>query len=385
MRILFLSKTMPPDFGAVGDYTYRLAAAMQHLGVETCVLCQRIENREQNNISHTSELLEMDLKWNITSVSKIYKEVVRFKPDVFFIQLTPYSFSKIGIPFWITLLCVLLKIKGIRVAIMFHETVVRLRSFKIANIKNNIISLLQTFHIRVLALFVTAFTSNRDYAKSLGERNVKAIVPVGSNISSENKLFDRSIDGHKTAVAGHSIIISTFGSNLRNTLELFENAHLFKDIDKYYFQVIGKINKKDQERLVRIQQKGIVKINVTGFLSEEEVYKALSISDVFIMLFPKIDGTCSGINTKSGSLAAAFACGLPVVSQHGYLTDELFESGKNCFLLQGEDMQSYIKQIEALLGDKDALSKISKQSHQFYLENLTWEVIARQFLSNLNQ
>jgi len=382
MHILFLTRTMPPDFGAVGDYTARLAESMGKTGAKVQILTQKtvVESAHRNDATS----IELDIKWDVTSILTLYKEVISRNPDVFFVQLTPYSYSKIGVPFWLTVLFIGLRFKGIPVAVMFHETVVRFRSFKLSNLKNNFIALFQLCHIRLMALFVISFTSNRDYAKSLGEKNVQAVIPVGSNILPV-EFSDQELGQYKKDLAGESKIITTFGSNLRNTISLFEQAFLFQDISQYYFLIIGKINKKDEERLQQLQLKRDIKINITGFLPEKEVYKALRISDVFVMLFPTIDGTRSGINTKSGSLAAALAAGLPVISQKGYLTDKLFISGENCFLLEGEEVRSYIKQIEILFDDETLLNNIRKGATHLYAKHLSWDVIATQFLNHFPQ
>jgi|GEM_PF-1879706 len=382
MHILFLARTMPPDFGAVGDYAAHLAESMGKTGAKIQILTQKTlqGSVHRNDV----DVIDLDIKWDVTSIRTLYKEVVSRNPDVFFVQLTPYSYSKIGVPFWLTLLFIGLRFKGIPVAVMFHETIVRFRSFKLSNLKNNFIALFQLCHIRLMALFVISFTSNSDYAKSIGEKNVQAIIPVGSNILPVD-FSDKELEAYKKDLAGSSKIITTFGSNLRNTISLFEQAFLFQDIGQYYFLIIGKINKKDEGKLHQLQLKGNIKINITGFLSEKEVYKALRISDVFVMLFPNIDGTRSGINTKSGSLAAALAAGLPVISQKGYLTDKLFISGENCFLLEGEDLSSYIKQIETLFDDDMLLNKVREGAVHLYAKHLSWDVIAAQFLNHLPQ
>ena len=72
-------------------------------------------------------------------------------------------------------------------------------------------------------------------------------------------------------------------------------------------------------------------VAVTGFLSREEIFKYLQVSDLFIIFDADRPPEGSGISLKSGSVAAAFAAGIPILSNRGSLTESLFQHRKNVF------------------------------------------------------
>ena len=67
---------------------------------------------------------------------------------------------------------------------------------------------------------------------------------------------------------------------------------------------------------IALQQGLQNKIHITGYLETTAAYQYLSATDLFCLLHADIRG---GVGFKSGSLAAAFYCGLPVMGCMGTL------------------------------------------------------------------
>jgi glycosyltransferase involved in cell wall biosynthesis len=373
---------MPPDFGAVGEYTYHLANTFSEKGNRVKVLTfSKNSNDFKMDSSYSESIIYLNNKF---SVSEIYRSVRNIQPDVFLIHLTPYSISRVGVPWLVTILILLLKWNKINVMIMYHETVLRYRSFSLRYIKNNLMAFIQQTHLLFLSSLCPSFTSNKDYARNLNR--VRAVIPVASNIlpislSPEERLSNRNA----MLVKKEKFILTTFGSNLRDTLRYIDILSESNLADRVLFLVIGKIKQSDVDKVNAINKKGKLRIILTGYVTDKEVSRYLSIADLFLMFFPMIDKVRSGINTKSGSLAAAFAHGLPVVSQRGIMTDDVFVHLENCYLLTGENMSEYIMELSNLLENNTLLLKLSKNSRNFYKSHLDWEKVAQSFLNHFTE
>jgi glycosyltransferase involved in cell wall biosynthesis len=176
----------------------------------------------------------------------------------------------------------------------------------------------------------------------------------------------------------HSLVV-TFGSNLRDTLRVIESFHQMIEVPDIKFLILGKLGPTD---LARIQKMPVSLVEATGYLEEAEVYRYLCCSDCFLMTFQKLDserGLRAGASTKSGSLAAAFASGLPVITHKGFLTDSVFKDGENCYFLKNEN-DDMVQEIINVVNDKQLLQKLREGAELYYMDFISWQVIAERFI-----
>jgi glycosyltransferase involved in cell wall biosynthesis len=86
-------------------------------------------------------------------------------------------------------------------------------------------------------------------------------------------------------------------------------------------------------------------------------------------------GTC----LKSGSLAAAFAAGLPVIGVRGDMTGLPLRHGENIWLVERGDAESLFKAIRMVQSDPVLRERLRTNGAILYREHLAWEVLAEAY------
>jgi len=85
-----------------------------------------------------------------------------------------------------------------------------------------------------------------------------------------------------------------------------------------------------------------------------------------------------GISTKSGSLAAAYAAGLPIIGTKGDMTDDFFKNLENIFLIEKLEVDEIVNAIKKII-DKELYNRLKYFSKKTYEEKLSWEVISEKY------
>lgn len=111
-----------------------------------------------------------------------------------------------------------------------------------------------------------------------------------------------------------------------------------------------------------------------------ELGARLQCADLFVLPDPVTPDGEGGTSLKSGSLAAAFAAGLPVVGVRGDMNREPLRHGENILLAENGDSKTLHVAILRLKNDSVLREKLRVNGQALYQEHLRWEVIAGQFL-----
>jgi len=161
-----------------------------------------------------------------------------------------------------------------------------------------------------------------------------SIIPIGPSIL-PIELDENEIKKIKNRIApDREFVISIFGQGSKKNEFLIPVIKMLNEeglktkllfIGKFPFHSINTLKKKAEEL-------GVAEfLYFTGYLPSEEVYKHLCASDIFISLENVDKRGRGGISTKSGSLAAAYAAGLPIIGTKGDMTDDFFKNLENIF------------------------------------------------------
>ena len=115
MKVLFIAGAYPPMHCGVGDYTSKLAGALETVaglipGVLTSVAALGAVDRPTNFFP------VMDV-WDLPSLSKVNDIVRQFRPDIIHLQY-PASFGRVIMPNFLPLVC---KARGIAMVQTWHE------------------------------------------------------------------------------------------------------------------------------------------------------------------------------------------------------------------------------------------------------------------------
>lgn len=385
MKVLIITNHYPDMFGGVGDYTYHIGNALRDEGCEVIVLTTRNEKVRINNDKVI--VLPKIEQWGFSSISKIIEIVKEIQPDFVNIQYVPYMYNHWGIPLWLILFSFSLRLQGFRLITTFHEVALKIS----VDPKLIVFGLLQRLIAYTLALTSCKVIVSIEYWKKLlfPFKNKISKIPIGSNILPISFSNDEKLLLKKTIAPGGEFIIVTFGTvnpyrdhniflmAIREILQLpnppglkilflgYSSDHFVKDLE----------NKIKELNLTKV-------VNFLGYLDFREVFKYLSTSDIFVLL-----RVCDrkGVSIKSGSIAAAYAASLPILSVKGELTDEFFKEGENIFFARSLSVHDLANALMELLENSDLREKLSIGAKKTYREQLEWHVLAKKYKELLEQ
>jgi glycosyltransferase involved in cell wall biosynthesis len=144
------------------------------------------------------------------------------------------------------------------------------------------------------------------------KQNAKTVfIPVGANLPVATKACSRmniSADG-KLAIAVFGVTGGKAGQNeIENIVEAVRFAG--SRVKNLRLIVLGRNSQTAEAGLRRALNDTGVELHVLGVLSERDVVRSLSVSDV--LLFVR-----GPVSTRRGSAIAGIACGLPVIAFEG--------------------------------------------------------------------
>ncbi len=297
------------------------------------------------------------------------------QPDWLLLHYVPNGFQRWAMPIWLPVLVGLLRLRGVRVGVTFHEVSIRPQTLA-AQIW--LVSLTQRFIAWLLVqLSDRVITSIDKYVGQLQGYSSRPVhlIPIGSNI------VPLPVTTHEVALIRQRIapnegpVICTFG--LRNQdLVLQVTDRLTQQLPTLNLLIIGELRlSQSGQRLYHTRQS---QIHVTGYLPEADVYRYLSASDVFFIPDPVTLTGEGGSSNKSTSLAAGLAAGLPVVGILGDMNNTLLQQTPGVFLENGHDPHQIAQRLLRLLTDGNTTSK-REAIRRFFDQTLSWKAIARQY------
>ncbi len=119
-----------------------------------------------------------------------------------------------------------------------------------------------------------------------------------------------------------------------------------------------------------IKERGLEgRVEMTGYLPEEDVSRLLSGADVGVLPFNE------GVTLKSGALLTLFAHGLPVVATRPEPPEPVLTDGNLLRLVGRRDAPGLASALLGLLADEPGRVRLREAGHA-YTRNLSWPAIA---------
>jgi glycosyltransferase involved in cell wall biosynthesis len=116
-----------------------------------------------------------------------------------------------------------------------------------------------------------------------------------------------------------------------------------------------------------------------GVLSPQALSDRLASCHLVLQPQPLYRRTEGGVSAKNGTIIAAMAASLPVISTQGDMTDrEIFQHGGNCWLLPNNSVATWQAAILRLGNDIQLREQLGHAARVSYEHMLSWPVIARQ-------
>lgn len=381
LHYVFVSAHMPPMRGGLSDYTARVAAALSERGLRVSVVTS---SGAAANPSGGSSVLPRIRRWSLGSLPELLRLLASARPDVVSLQYVPYMYHAYGMPFFLVPLACMLRVKGIPLVTTFHEVAT---AFAWRQPKYWGVALAQRIIASLLAFFSTdVMVSTTRYARMLGPRGRRSVrVAVGSNVAGPTPLPESIARTRATYARVDDILLATVAAeDGRRRLDLVLPAMLAcaQRLGKNMrMLVLGNATPDDAflHRRLRAVAASFGMENdviITGHLPRQAFREALRAADMCVLLDDNLHG---GIGLRSGALAAACEAGLPVISNRGPLTDELFQHGKNIFFINALTVEGAASSLWALLTDVPLRNRLRQGSRALYDEQMSWDVITRAY------
>lgn len=372
-RVALLTPQVPPSINGIGDYTIRLTQSLRDLGLDARLF--------------TSASQQSSLNWVHPVVSSWAKKPVLealepFRPEVVILQFVPQLYHPRGLCLPMEgVLSEIRKELNAKILITFHEfqTDWELDAKKIA------MGIYYRFQTRRLAAQTDALvTTCRAYSDILRKvspppRRVHEI-PVGTNILPADTDSEK-IARLKTKYGLHGKkVMTVFGrmSNFRHMdSALLALAQIRSEGINAVLFILGNTRLSEPklfESFLITAHSLKVKDSLveTGILPSEEISACLRASDVF--LFPQADG----ISTRSTTVMAALAHGLPVAAREPRPGN--FENYEIPYarLAPRGDERAFVREALELVKAKDDIEERNR-NFLYWQKNFSWQAIGRSY------
>jgi len=391
MKLLIISRDFPNIIGGISHHTYKLARELAKRGNCIYILTSKsesiIKEIEDKSISNLITIMPYIGKWDFINLKKIMKTIKEINAEAILFQYVPHMYNHYGIPIWVLFFSFLTKLKKYKLITVFHEIAIRI-NYK--NPKYFLSSLLQRIIAYSLCIaskrIIVSIEHYRDMLKFFKKKIYK--IPLASNIEPVPTSKEELTKLRTKFTPQNEIIISSFGYNPRNNELIIDAIKILNDKGlKIKFLLIGNYPTEWLEYIKNKAQHLKISDNViiTGLIKEEaEVYKLLSISDIYIVIEPINKLQQGGISTKSTSLLTGFAAGLPIIANKGDLTENILHHKENIYLLNSIEPKTIADAIENILADKDLMQNLRIKAFETYSKYFTWDIVSEKYIEAIS-
>ncbi len=367
----------PPLMDGVGDYTHQLSLQLVEQGNEIAVLCNATV--AQHTVKEQGiTVLPVIQNWNaLETIGRLNTALREQQPEVVIWQYVPHAFHDKGLPYLAPVLIAQCR-RFTTTLVFFHEVRTKINPSRIKSILLG--GPMYILSALIHSIANASATSNPGYLallKAYGK--VARMIPIGSNIPAANQ--------REAITTGRQFILGAFGMNLRGQEAILDALSQMKgQHEGVQLLVIGGVSKKAQSAInQRAKELGLNdRIRFTGFLPIEALAEQLDKVNLYLMLEPSHSAdTWTGTSTRSGTLAAAMARGLPVLGVRGELSDPSLE--EVFFWLDELNGHGLVRIFERCLNDRNLLTEKGKSSKKYFERYLTWPHIANQYMNWINE
>ena len=294
--------------------------------------------------------------------------------DVLVLQYNPFSFGRWGFAPELPLFLARLRTRRRRprIAVMFHEMYVDMRSFSWALMgswqRAQLLAVQATADIQLCSI---QRWTERLRRTALG-RPVHHL-PVASNLPDARA--HREQTRHHLGAEADTIVLSCIGLRHHGRLQ----EHVLASARKAATIVpsVLLLNLGPGERsAVRLAEN--VCVRSTGFLPEHDIARHVAASHVF--LAPYMDG----VSTRRTTVMAALQHGVPVVGTAGHLTDDVLRDAPGFALVGLGPPDGFAQTVTSLVADPQRRAELSVGGREFYEREFDWPVLARQLRGHLD-
>ena len=387
-NVLLITGEYPPARGGVGDYTCRLALAMNNAGVTPRVLTRRMRIGHNDRTAQTLEQETPSLQPTPLLARKITFGVViralKFsRARIAHIQYQTGAYQMRPI---VNLLPLLLKLRwGSPTVVTFHDLLAPYLFPKAGPVR--------LWANRLLARSASAViaTNPEDSARlrTWGVKRLK-LIPIGSNIQNNPPPdYSRAAWRASRSIRPDTVLLAYFGflNSSKGLEDLLYALDALRGLGDFRLMMVGggtgASDPTDKETAISLNSLAANlgledKLIWTGYLSPQQVSAALLSADMAVLPFS------DGASFRRGSLLAVLEHGLPVITTqatYAFYTEEPDSwpeliDGENVLLVRPGDREALTRALHRLSTDHELRQLLSKGASDL-ARYFNWERIAR--------
>jgi glycosyltransferase involved in cell wall biosynthesis len=382
MRVLFVSGEYPPMQGGVGDYMWSLGSALQAQGVDVHVLTSCEAGPRHLLPTGVANVYPEVAGWGWGLLRQVRASLVEIEPSILHIQ---YQSAAYRLHPAINLLP--RSLGGFRdsccVAVTFHDLRVPYLFPKAGPLRWR----MNLEPANASQLVIVTNAEDRDCLRQYSRLADKlAEIPIGANIQPEPPTeFDRDQQRARWGVGPEDLLLCYFGflNDSKGGEELMLTlAQLASSGWPVHLLMIGgQVGASDPTNVRYLDRvKALVeslgvqdRVFWTGFVPADEVSANFLASDIAVL--PYRDGA----SFRRGSLMAALAHGLPIVSTEPAVRIPEMQHGENIWLVPPLLSEALAEAVERLAREPDLRRRLGLGAQRL-AGNFTWHAIARRHL-----
>jgi glycosyltransferase involved in cell wall biosynthesis len=380
LRVLFITGEYPPMQGGVGDYTWTLGSTLISQGLDIHVLTSQEAGPSHLSPRGVSNVYPLVPAWGWGMRSQVAELVQDVQPDVVHIQ---YQAAAFRLHPAINLLPRFLhgRRRSVQVAVTFHDLRVPYLFPKAGPLRWR--SNLELARRSDLAIVTNAEDHIRlhGYADLGGKLRE---IPIGANVQPDPPAgFDRNQQRARWDVGPQDLLLCYFGFlNASKGAEELVTAVAqvaSSGAPVHLLMLGGQVGASDPTNQAYLEQVralienlGIApRVHWTGFTEASQVSANFLASDIAVLPYR------DGVSFRRGSLMAAIAHSLPVISTEPAVAIPEIVHGETMWLAPVGSAEALADAIGCLWNDPDLRQRLSAGSAQL-ARRFTWEAIAQQ-------
>jgi len=380
VRVALVSARFPPQSCGVGDYTYHVAAALAHQGLEVHVVTSL------GTLDETLYPLPASVRihrvvgaWEVTCLPAVVALIRRIRPDALLIQYVPHSYDPRGVTFTVNVLPTVIRLAArVRVVTNFHELYMPFGP----SLGHTAAAAWQRTMAVATAAGSHAITVTADEwlrrLRRMGVRRPVHVIPVGSNVpTAPLSVEDRGRLRVGLLGTEDGTLVGGFGAvhDREPTLVLDALAALKRDRPAKLVWIGGgglhEPYRSNVHRAMRLH--GLTEDDVvwTGVLPHTQVSRLLSSCDVVALAYS------DGVSSRRGSAIAVLQHARPLLTTRGPAPDPRFVQGESVYLVPVGDREGFRDALRTLASDSALRERLARGGAALYRKDFTWDVIAR--------
>jgi len=316
-----------------------------------------------------------EIGW-IRALNQLWLESSKWRGKWALIQYTALGWSRRGFPFRVLAVLAVLRWRGVRSAVVFHEPFHQTSTLR--RWINPIRGVCQDWVIRRLyrnaerGIFTAPLNA---IAWLSGNEENAAFIPIGANIP--ECLISRTLP--KEGNQEKSIIVFGITGAPATEREVDDIVAVMrasrKSFDRLRLVVIGRGAIDARDRITKSMAGSDVEVVVRGILPAEEIAGELSRAD--LLLFVR-----GPLTFQRGSAIAGIACGLPIAGYRDVRTDSpLAEAGIEWASLRDRD--ELCGSVVRVLRDPAHWMELHQRNLEVQRNYFSWDKIAARYLGEL--